>query len=206
MSLDGLHISLALVRSPLLGVRRRGVLSSHMINPAFWRVWHLTIGLFCFKSWVSNTLEFRKKLMNPLRSLGLPCWCFWYQPFSKGGSQVSGKFLDVSAQFGSSILSNLFEGLHYCYKFADRLTTCLKAFLRALACPLVPGFLEGSLKCSEGLIWYCKKCPGKYSPCIMFALSLDEECFDKLLPFSLTDFLVWTSFLVLCEKERIKYM
>ena len=45
---DGIHISLALVRTSLLRVGQKGGWSPHTFTPTFWCVWHLPIGFVLF--------------------------------------------------------------------------------------------------------------------------------------------------------------
>ena len=71
-SLDVLHIYLVFVRAALLGVGQRGSFSSHMFTTALWIICHMTIGLFCFTSFIPAPWKFGKTLRTPLCSWGLP--------------------------------------------------------------------------------------------------------------------------------------
>ena len=102
VSLDILHIYLAILSAALFGVGHRGGFSSHIFTPASWRGWHMPIELFCFTSFIPTTWIFSctnfsvvsnmdSILMVPLRSWGF--FDFWCPTFSGGGSIVSGELL-----------------------------------------------------------------------------------------------------------------
>ena len=71
---DGIHIYLALVRTALLRVGRKGGWPHHTFTPTFWWVWHLPIGFFLFYKVNTKHLGLSvNNLIPPLHS--------WVPPF-----------------------------------------------------------------------------------------------------------------------------
>ena len=65
--------------------------------------------------------------------------------------------------------------------------------------PKAPNCIVGSPKFLEGLLCNSEQHPRKSAPFLLFSLSHDREVVDGLLPFSLTGFFSYMSFLMFYE-------
>ena len=177
--LEVLNICLALSRAALLGVGWWGGLSSHIFTDVsnVVGIWPIA-GLFIFSRWVYNTLDFWKSIKVCALYMRIPffdCLCL---TFSGGGSEVvGGFFLNLRARLWVPTPDPLGGIFSWCC-VANFLTACMAEFLRALASPLVPCFIGGYTKFSEGLFRYCKKCPRKSYLCLLFLSFHDGEGID----------------------------
>ena len=150
---DGLHIYIVLFRTALLGVGRRGRVSSHKVYTRplerlasthwiFYTVHSNTLGI-CLRwilgcVWSGQSIEGSAPFLRILWFLNVSD-VFW------GGSKVvGGCFIIVPKWDGSFVPSDLLGGIHSCLWVIDRLTARMVAFLWDLACPSVPCCDRGS--------------------------------------------------------------
>ena len=158
---------------PLLGYDRRCIFSSHS-SCCVQRSWQLpSLGLFIFKSCVSNTLAFQKNLEYYALFLRAPLWFFVCVTFLED-SEVVVKF---TVNFRASCWS---YSVRYSWRSPLLLPGCWCPTARFTAlwqayCPLFSQNDSGSKVLWIGLICDCKRCPGKSSPCLLFSSSHDIE-------------------------------
>ena len=87
---------------------------------------------------------------------------------------------------GSDILRDLLSDIVFGYLTVRPIVW--QRFFRALASPKVLPDSQGFPKFSEGLLWDCERCPGKFDSYHMLFLSRDEEGFISISTLSLTGF------------------
>ena len=96
-----------------------------------------------FSRCISSTLYFWRNLEESAPFLRVPPSIFGVWCFLEEALKSLRKILAVSMQAGLSFPSDLIRSIHSCLWVSNCPTACMVAFMCALACPLVPGFLGG---------------------------------------------------------------
>ena len=127
---------------------------------------YLLVGFFKFYRVCRRTSwNFGKISRAPLHSGEFPF--NWLCPMFFGEApQLSANLMNISAQSGGFIPSNILVVLRYCFRVAEHPNARMLAFLRDSCC-LVP-CATGALKLQKGLIRDCGNCYRNSSTCLLF--------------------------------------
>ena len=128
------------------------------------------LGFFCFTRCVVQNLGLSEKSRGLLSVLEGSTLVIYLQIFRRRLQSCRRTWFSISTRSGLEIISWHFSFLFSCHQVLQLFQPrCPFGSLLGLSVQ------KGAPKISEGLLCYCKQCPGKSSPCLLLSFSCGKE-------------------------------